>query len=128
MVYLRESYSVIEFQSNPQTGEVRVLLTKLPPPNSARMLETLDQVTVNLVPPRDFRFGEPFEDEHWVGIQLVRKQPAKRAVDGFVSVMKTTKPPGQFSSSNNNSNSANSESMEPAGLDSEPLGTMEFFQ
>lgn len=134
LVYLRDAFAEIDVQSNPMTGQVRVVLTKLPPHHSARMIQTLDQLTVNLVAPPEFRFGETYEDDFWIGVHLVRIQPtavARIPVDGFVSVKKTSKVLTQFTAnSNNNAMSVtnNNGTVEANGLDSsEAIGSLEFF-
>lgn len=89
LAYKRQSFDEIDLR-NPITGEARVALTKHAA-STGRVLETLDTLTVNLAAPADFRFGDFYEDQEWIGVSLIRLAPSGATAaqqSGFVSVRK----------------------------------------
>lgn len=147
LAYLRDGFAQIDIQTHPTTQAMRASLTKLAPHPSGRVLETFDQIAVPLVPPSDeYTLGEPFENQHWVGIELVKAQPlANRTEDGFVSRMRVTRAEPRASTNNSNggnygltdsnidssfftideANSVRSD-VDQQGMDSESMGLSEY--
>jgi hypothetical protein len=111
--YIRDAFSHVEFQMNPVSGEVRVSLVKLAGV-TGRVVETMDTITVNLVPPPDFKFGGYFEDEVWTGVELIRLSPTSAQIpqsDGFVTVGRAVSNAISRVLGNTNSNNSNASIM-----------------
>lgn len=113
LAYNRQSFGEIDLQRNPITGEARVALTKHAA-STGRVLETLDTLTVNLAAPADFRFGDDYEDQEWIGVSLIRLAPSGATAaqqSGFVSVRKAVTQGIAHALANHNNNNVNNKNV-----------------